>query len=224
MGGMLFVAFLLLKWLPQALQNVLQQSGQAMMRNGNNHDTAQALVAVGGLMGLVGMVLGFIYKHEEIKFEWNNAEIEGRPVQYSGTLGDFVGAMIVPVIITFCTIGIYYPWAKCAYWKYICDRTTVGGERLEFRGQGGDFFPIALLNGILMVCTCYIYSPWAWNAVWEWQWQNTSVNGRPFMFNKDGGAFFGTWFLNIIISLCTGFIYWPWALAEYRKWELSRVA
>ncbi len=222
-GGAIFAMFLLLKGGPLLLQTAFAGIyGAANGVESLNHDPQYQVLDK--LLTLVATFLGFIYAHEVVKFEWNNAVIDGRQVSYRGSLGGFLSALAGPAILTACTLGIYTPWFMCAYYRYIYENSDAQGERLEFSGTGGDFFPVMLVNGLLTIITLGIYSPWAMNNVWEWYWQHTGINGRALAFRRDGGDFFGTWLLNIVLSACTCGLYWPWALANFRKWELEHVS
>lgn len=222
-GGAILGMFLLLKVGPILLSGALGAVyGVAHGVEASQHDTQYQLF--NHLLSLLSGLLGVVYAHEVVKFEWNNAVIDGRQVSYRGSLAEFVAALAGPAILTGCTFGLYSPWFMCAYYRYIYEHSDAQGERLEFSGTGGDLFPVMLVNGLLTLITFGIYSPWAMNNVWEWYWQHSGINGRALAFRRDGGEFFGTWLANIVLSVCTLGFYWPWALASFRKWELEHVS
>ena len=42
-----------------------------------------------------------------LKYYWDNITIEGKRCAYHGTAGGLISTMIVPLLITMCTMGIY---------------------------------------------------------------------------------------------------------------------
>ncbi len=222
-GAAFIGMFLLLKAGPPLVSGMVGAVFGAMHgAEGAGNDPRYQVINL--LLQLLSIPIACIYAHEVVKFEWNNALIDGRQISYRGSLMDFVGALALPSIITLCTLGLYTPWFMCSYYRYIFEHSDAQGERLEFSGTGGDLFGVMLLNGLLTLITVGIYMPWAMNNLWEWYWQRTGINGRPLSFRSEGGEFFGTWLLNMVLSACTLGMYWPWALANFRKWELEHVS
>ena len=64
--------------------------------------------------------------------------------KYSGTGGELFGQLIVGLLLTAVTFGLYGPWFVVGLWKYIFSRTTLqtgqGDLKFEFTGTGGDLF------------------------------------------------------------------------------------
>ena len=187
---------------------------------------------VGSLVsGLIGLVLApaFIYiairgANALLGYYWANVSIEGKRCTYQGTPGALFGAVFVPLLLLYCTFGIYTPWFLCKMKNYVYSQVDVQGERLQYNGDGGSLLGVWLLGSILTGITCGIYFPWYHNNLLEYEWNNTAISGRPFRFQKDPGGFFGMWLLNMVLTMCTGGIYAPWAMSNTWDWEAKHVS
>ncbi|MDB4931716.1 MAG: hypothetical protein JWM10_4200 [Myxococcaceae bacterium] len=196
------------------------------MKNSPNHPEP-ALMGAAGLIYLLAFValigVSIVGGNKLIKHYWENVTIEGNRCAYHGTAGGLVGAMIVPMLLTSCTMGLYSPWLACRLRSWIFSQVDVSGQRLEFTGDGSGLLGPWLLGGLLIMVTAGIYFPWHHNNMLEYFWANTSISGRPFRFQKDPGGYFGVWLLNLVLRSCTGGLYLPWALSNEWDWEAKHI-
>ena len=54
---------------------------------------------------------------------------------FDGGLLQLIGWRILGFIVTFCTLGICYPWAVCMVYGWETRHTVVNGHRLTFDGN-----------------------------------------------------------------------------------------
>jgi len=93
---------------------------------------------------------------------------------YAGTGGQLFVVVLVGALLTFITLGIYYPWFVTRFMKFNAGALRIqsaAGERsqLAFSGTGGKLF-VELLLGILLVpLTLTIYLSWFIVRVTRWQ-------------------------------------------------------
>lgn len=223
-AGTLVVAFLLWKWLPGAAGWVVNFAfGVSAAVHAPHGSAAPPPPAWTHLITLAQLALGVIYTHALLKFEWDGLEIDGRRVRYVGSLGSYVAAMFVPMVITVCTLGFAWPWFLAKYNAYAAAHSEVDGVRLSFHGNGGDLFGRWLLGSLLSVCTLGIYSAWLYSDIWAWTWENTEIGGRRFSFRRDPSGLLGEFFVVSLLTVCTAGIYWPWGAARLRAWEVEHV-
>lgn len=222
--GTLLVAYLLWKWLPGAAGWVINIAHSVSAVAHTPHGSvAPSPPAWTNLITVVQLTLGVIYTHALLKFEWDGLEINGRRARYVGSLGEYVRAMFVPMLITACTVGFAMPWFLEKYNTYAAEHCEVDGVRMSFHGNAGDLFGRWLLGSLLTLCTLGIYSAWFYSDVWAWTWENTAVGGRRFSFRRDPSALLGEFFVVSLLTVCTAGIYWPWAAARLRAWEVEHV-
>lgn len=238
-GGKLLVNFLMYAFAP-IFVGLIALFGSQLMGGLIGSATSRsrgAGAAIGGGLAMVMLLVGlllymagylaaiFLFPYKLNEFQTNNTTIDGKPLNYTATLGEHIKFTLLNTILTQCTFGIYLPWALVAQRKFWCEKTTVGGEsnKLSFDGDGGQFFGIFLLNYVLIMCTGGIYFPWAVNNFFEYFWTNTKIDGRPFGFHKDPGSLFGTYLLNLLLTYCTMGIYTPWMICNIKKWESEHV-
>lgn len=223
-AGALVAVFLIYKWAPAVVGWILNVIfGVASQVRGPHSGAPVETPAWLHLVTLIEVVLGGVYAHELLKFEWGNLEVQGRRVRYTGSLGGFVGALLPHALLTGCTLGFAYPWLLARYNAYAAEHCEVDGAPLRFNGNGGDLFGRWLLGTLLSICTLGIYGAWLTTDIWAWTWENTEVGGRRLGFRRDPAGLLGELLLLGLLSVCTAGIYWPWAVARLRAWEVERV-
>ena len=196
-------------------------------RHHNPGPLAFAFIGIGALFSIACSLIGtVIYTNKYIEFRYENTVIDGQRCKYVGTPGGLVSAMILPCILTACTLGIYSPWMYVKYWSWIYENVEVNGQRgrLVFQGDAGTLLGKFIVGMILTYCTLGIYGAWLVNDIFEFYWEGTKLDGRGFSFRKDPGGFLGTYIITAILSICTLYIYLPWGFCNILRWEAERVA
>jgi uncharacterized membrane protein YjgN (DUF898 family) len=120
-------------------------------------------------------------------------------LEFTGSGSEYFRIWIVNLLLTVCTLGLYYPWAKVRRLRYFYGNTLVDGQPLGFHGD-----PKQMLKGFLLVVALFAsysvaqqVSPIAaalafvllaalWPALWKSSMQfrlaNTSWRGLRFQF------------------------------------------
>jgi uncharacterized membrane protein YjgN (DUF898 family) len=71
-------------------------------------------------------------------------------LRYHGEGGALFGLMIVNVLLSIVTLGIYSFWAKNKVREFHYGHTSLDGDRFAYHGTGGELFAGALKAGLLM--------------------------------------------------------------------------
>ena len=71
---------------------------------------------------------------------------------FDGGLLQLIGRRILGFIVTFCTLGICYPWALCMVYGWETRHTVVNGHRLAFDGTALQLFG----KWIVMLLWCIV--------------------------------------------------------------------
>lgn len=88
-------------------------------------------------------------------------------LKFNGDNAKAIGLIIINQILTIITIGIYYPWAKAAYLKYVYGESEYMESRFEFHGTGKEMFKgfikavafIIVVYGVLIACMLSLNKP-----------------------------------------------------------------
>lgn len=74
---------------------------------------------------------------------------------FTGRGSDLFGILLVNTLLTLVTFGIYAPWAKARYLRYMAGHIEIDGEPFVFHGKGKELFwgivKIVVLIIVLMV-------------------------------------------------------------------------
>lgn len=92
---------------------------------------------------------------------------------FDGRLLQYIGWLLIGIIITVCTLGICYPWALCKLYGWKINHTIVEGRRLRFDGKAVQLFGNWIKWWLLCVITLGIYSFWLGIALNKWKAKHT---------------------------------------------------
>lgn len=144
--------------------------------------------------------------------------------EFTGTGGELLGRLLVGLILTVITFGIYAPWFMAAFLRYLYSKTTLdrgaaGRVRLEFTGTGGQLLVVGLLGYLLTLVTLGIYLPWFIANLARFFADNsvgTTDDGTRYQlrFEATGGDLFATFFVGGLLSMITLGLYMPWFICK----------
>lgn len=152
--------------------------------------------------------------------------------KFHGDGGTLFGIVIINLILTVVTLGLYYPWARAKLLKYFYSETEFNGNRFEFHGTGKEMFKgfikvmailiviyvLAFMGGykhnpflILLVYAILIaIIPFAIHGAMRYRLSRTSWRGIHFGYHGDLKEFLGLYFKNILLTIITLGIYGAW--------------
>jgi uncharacterized membrane protein YjgN (DUF898 family) len=129
------------------------------------------------------------------------------PVSFTGSGSEYFRIWTVNLLLTFATLGLYYPWAKVRKLRYFYGNTTVGEHSFDFHGNpkrmlrglllvgamvllyslAGHVSPVAGLIALVIVAAVW---PALFRASQQFRMANTSWRGLRFRFSGDmAGAY-----------------------------------
>lgn len=150
-------------------------------------------------------------------------------LDYAGTGSELFGLLLVNMLLSGVTLGIYTPWAICNVRRAILDKTTIyqGPDKvgsLSFVGTGGGLIGMYLLGSILATVTAGIYSAWLQVNIWKFTQKNTGVHvgGKTYRgdFTGTGGEFFLLLLQVLLVPLTLG-AYGFWLICKHHRFYLN---
>lgn len=172
------------------------------------------------------------HKKQIISMDSTTPTQDPHRMQFHGQGGTLFGIIIVNVLLTFITLGLYYPWARAKLLKYYYSETEFAGSRFEFLGTGREmFFGFIKALGILIVIyALFIFGamsknyflmflgyililaiiPFAIHGAMRYRLSRTVYRGIHFGYHGDLRELLGLFFKNILLTLVTCGIYSAW--------------
>ncbi len=98
----------------------------------------------------------------------------GRTSFFDGGLLQLIGWSILGGLVTFCTLGICYPWALTMIYGWKINHTVIEGHRLQFSGSAVGLFGQWIKWLLLSIITLGIYSFWVRIKLMDWKASHTS--------------------------------------------------
>jgi uncharacterized membrane protein YjgN (DUF898 family) len=94
--------------------------------------------------------------------------VSGGESYFDGGLLQLIGWSLLGSLITFCTLGICFPWVICMIYRWMAKHTVINGHRLKFSGQAIQLFGNWIKWLLLCIITVGIYYFWLRIALEKW--------------------------------------------------------
>jgi uncharacterized membrane protein YjgN (DUF898 family) len=100
-------------------------------------------------------------------------------LEFRGSWTDIFGTLIVVVVLSTITFGIYGPWGYARMRRVILSRTYYQDQPLQFDGTGGQAFGLFLMVALLSLVTLGLYAILGFAAVRviKWETEHTILPG-----------------------------------------------
>jgi len=112
--------------------------------------------------------MNIINKGGETKMQRNES-------YFDGTLLQYVGWLLLGLIVTFLTLGICAPWAFTMLYSWEAKHTVIEGTRLDFDGTAMELFGNWIKWLLLTIITLGIYGFWLGIKLKQWKVKHTIV-------------------------------------------------
>lgn len=153
--------------------------------------------------------------------------------EFTGTGGELLGQMLVGLLLTVITLGLYQPWlvVRIRQWMYSRIKlvTPQGALQLSFEGTGFLCFVEVYLTALLIPLTLFIYTPWYVANATRFFTNNSfaiAPDGTKYRldYSGTGGQLFGLVIVNMLLTAITAGIYTPWAVCNLRRAMLEKTS
>lgn len=164
-------------------------------------------------------------------------------LKFNGDHGQLIGLRILNNILISFTLGIYYPWARAAYLKYVYGETEYLGTRFVFHGTGKEMFAgfiklIGVIIGlIIFFLTCAYFNftigvfifygvilfliPVAIHGSNKYRLSRTSWRGIHFGYRGDLNEFIRLYVVQVLLTIITLGIYGSWMQVKVTKYIMQ---
>ena len=169
-------------------------------------------------------------------------------ISFFGKGATYFGIVAINLVLTVVTIGLYYPWAKATYRKYVWNETEFKGSRFVFNGTGkemfkgfliaylafiGVYFLLTLMTGFLSyawigILVFYglllLFIPFAIFGAWRYRVTRTSWRGIYFSFDGQLKEFVKLFVVQGFLTIITFGIYYSWMRVKIQKYLFSHTS
>ena len=172
-----------------------------------------------------------------------------RTLSFKGNGADLLGILIVNVLLTFITLGFYYPWAKARKLRYLFGETELDENRFTFHGTGKEMFMgflktillMALIfgcffagmmtrNPFLLMLVPFLFLalflfivPLAIHGSMRYRMSRTSWRGIHFGYRGERGVLIGKFIGGLLLTIVTLYIYLSWFIVDLRKYIIGNI-
>lgn len=186
---------------------------------------------------------------------YNNLDLEINDINnnkdfiYHGQNGDFFVIYLKNMVLTFLTLGLYYPWAKVEILKYHYQNTQLENSRFQFTGTGKEVFSgfikvYAFLIGLyvliiygatsqnptlisIVMLVFYIailcIIPLALHGAMRYRSSRSVYSGIHFKYSGDRSFFFKMFFKELLITILSLGFYSAWMQVNLRKYMFKNL-
>ncbi|NNC94012.1 MAG: DUF898 family protein [Chitinophagales bacterium] len=175
--------------------------------------------------------------------------LQPQKIKFYGEWSKFLGIYIINIFLTIITIGIYYPWAKAAIFKYLWGETEFDNERFVFHGTGREMFigfikAIALFgsltllvgiaemteNVVAIAIATFIFSigfillvPLAIHGALKYRSSRTSWKGIHAGYRGDRQELMKKFVAGLLLTILTLGLYGAWFINDIRKYLIDHL-
>ncbi|MGB0403732.1 MAG: YjgN family protein [Salibacteraceae bacterium] len=168
-------------------------------------------------------------------------------IKFHGSYLQYLGIALYNLLLTVITLGIYYPWAKCAIRQFLWQETELDNSRFEWHGTGKEMFRgfikaylifgslIFLINFgplfippkvfIWVVLICYLaiiaLIPIAIHGMMRYRLSRTSLKGIRFGYRGNLKEFYKQTSLDLLFTIISFGIYASWFQVNMRKFLMK---
>ncbi len=158
------------------------------------------------------------------RYRLSRASWRGIRFSFEGRAREFARIFIPGALLSFLTLGLYYPFFHNTMWHYLITRTYFGSQPFAYDGRGIDQFGRYLLALLLTIPTLGIY--WFWYSAWRhrYYWNHTSWGDTRLRSTIYGGPWFRLWVVNILLAAFTLGLAVPWIVVRNIRFLCNHVA
>jgi uncharacterized membrane protein YjgN (DUF898 family) len=164
--------------------------------------------------------------------------------KYHGQNGDFFIIYLKNMVLTFLSLGLYYPWAKVEILKYHYQNTQLEDSRFQFTGTGKEVFRgfIKVYALIVIIYALLIYAassqnetlvgisllafyviilcmiPLAIHGAMRYRSSRSVYSGIHFKYTGERMVFFKMFFKEFFFTIVSFGIYSAWMQVNIRKY------
>jgi len=180
-------------------------------------------IAIGLLIYAVGLVLVPIATVGSRKYRLSRASWRGIRFSFRGQTGEYMRIFIGGAVLTFVTLGLYYPFFYNNMWKYLIGNSYFGTKRFAFDGSGSDLFGRYLLAIVLSIFTLGLY--WFWFSAERnrYYWSHTAFESARFRSTVRGGPLFRLTLGNVLLAVFTLGLAVPWVVVRNLRFVCTNV-
>jgi uncharacterized membrane protein YjgN (DUF898 family) len=166
---------------------------------------------------------------------------------FHGKAMQYLGLSLYNLLLTVLTLGLYYPWAKCAIRKFLWQETEIDGSRFEWHGTGKEMFKgfvkaylifgsfILIVNFgpmflppemftwvVLIVYFLFLaLTPLIIHGMMRYRLSRTSLRGIHFGYRGDLNVFYKSMTRDFFLTIITLGIYSSWLQVNARKYVMK---
>jgi len=97
------------------------------------------------------MMVGYLAIFYFIKIVIESVRFKENSIKFDGRFLTYFGKVMLGLVLSIVTIGIYMAWFIKDISKFFCNNCTLNSERFQFMGKGGRLFLILLLTIFLPI-------------------------------------------------------------------------
>ena len=169
------------------------------------------------------------------------------PIGFHGSGGGLFKIMLINLILTILTLGIYSFWGKTKVRRYLCEQSSFAGDRFYYHGTGWELFRGALIFGAMIgLFQLGLYSIgqiWGMEAqtiaqavspilivfllpiimvgAFRYRLSRTAWRGIRFSFRGKRKSALWLYIKGYIFMILTLYLYWPYFVVKIQKFWRS---
>jgi len=158
-----------------------------------------------------------------LRYRLSRTSWRGIRLSFRGPLKTFMKISMMGGLISFLTLGLYYPIFHARKRAFLTENSYFGTLPFGFDGEGKDLFRSFLLTLLLTVPTMGIFWFWFLAKRHRYYWSHTTLGSAKFKSTVTGSRLFILSFTNVLLLIFTLGFAWPWTSIRKVQFNCSNL-
>ena len=148
------------------------------------------------------------------RYRLSRTSWRGIRFSFRGKLWEFMKLFWTGGLLSFLTLGLYYPFFETRQQAFFAENTRFGTQGFRFDGKGRDLFWGYFFAMPLIPFTFGLSGIWYLAKKRRYYWERTHVGDARFTFPITWGKLLGLYAVNLLLLIFTLGIAWPWVVVR----------
>lgn len=155
------------------------------------------------------------------RYRLSRTSWRGIHFSFRGATKDFVALFLGGGLLTFITLGLYYPFFDARRQVFMVNNAYFGNRSFRFDGEGRDLFKPFLVALLLGIPTLGLSWVWFMAARQRYFWERTCLDDIRFRCTVTGGRLLGLYLTNFLLLIVTLGFAWSWVMVRNINFTFS---
>ena len=155
------------------------------------------------------------------RYRFSRTSWRGIHFSFRGQTWEFLRLFFGGWVLTFLTLGLYYPFFDTRRHGFMVSNSYFGSKRFKFDGAGRDLFKAYLLALLLSLPTLGLYWFWFMAKKQRYFWEHSHLDTLHFRSTVTGARLLAFYLGNFFLLILTLGLSWSWVVIRKVRFNFA---